>query len=180
MQQGYEHCVPVEVNLQGSFGVLSPEASTVQVLLQARTFSFQVAGMVETLQHAWNRQEPLEVVQALVREALDRIEYQEALLVLLEELEARGVADPAGYLRDLVMRNTGTAEGLVDYRTLPSSHLVGIETPAAMRGRWRRAVWTIMQHNVACKLVPRAVVSQCVDGACPCRGTAPFVEVVFA
>ena len=61
------------------------------------------------------------------------------------------MADPVGYLRALVSKETVTSEGLVDYRTLPYSHLVGIETPAAIRERWRRVVWTIMQHNVACK-----------------------------
>ncbi|GHO58363.1 hypothetical protein KSB_68380 [Ktedonobacter robiniae] len=42
------------------------------------------------------------------------------------------------------------SEALVSYERLPYSHLVGIQTPAARRERWRRAVWTIMMHNRAC------------------------------
>jgi hypothetical protein len=66
--------------------------------------------------------------------------------VLMSELEASGVSDPVAYLRGLVRQErqvqTGGTEGtqaLVDYQRLPYSHLIGIETPAAMRERWRRA-----------------------------------------
>ncbi|WP_201374669.1 hypothetical protein [Ktedonobacter robiniae] len=57
------------------------------------------------------------------------------------------------YLHQLVRQDRsqqGMSEALVSYERLPYSHLVGIQTPAARRERWRRAVWTIMMHNRAC------------------------------
>ena len=110
--------------------------------------------MVETLQQTWKVQDPLEVVARLVHDALDRLAHEESLLVLLEELEASGVSDPVAYLRDLVQQDrqaqAGETQALVDYQRLPYSHLVGIETPGAMRERWRCAIWTIMRFNQGC------------------------------
>jgi hypothetical protein len=128
---------------------------TVRRLLSSRHFSLQVGGMVETLQQAWKVQEPLEVVARLVRDALDRLAHEESLLVLLEELEGSFVSDPVAYLRGLVQQDrqgpAGETQALVDYQRLPYSHLVGIQTPAAMRERWRRAIWTIMRFNQTCE-----------------------------
>ena len=127
---------------------------TVRQLLSSRHFSLQVAGMVETLQQTWKIQDPLEVVARLVHDALDRLACDESLLVLLEELEAGGVSDPVAYLRGLVQRErqvqSGERSALVDYQRLPYSHLIGVETLASMRERWRRAIWTIMRFNRAC------------------------------
>jgi hypothetical protein len=44
----------------------------------------------------------------------------------------------------------GTLGTLVAYESLPSSHLIGIQTGRARQERWHRAVWTIMMHNRAC------------------------------
>jgi len=128
--------------------------ATVRLLLVTRTFSLQVTSMVETLQQRWQMSEPLEVVTELVRQACDREERDASLLTLMQELEVSGVADPVAYLADLVRKERvqrGEAEELVDYQMVPYSRLVGIHTPAALRERWRRAIWTIMMHNRACK-----------------------------
>ncbi|WP_040446993.1 hypothetical protein [Ktedonobacter racemifer] len=71
----------------------------------------------------------------------------------MEELECSGAVDPVAYLHQLVRQDRlqqGMSEALVSYEQLPYSHLVGIQTRAARRERWRRAVWTIMMHNRAC------------------------------
>jgi hypothetical protein len=75
---------------------------TVRLLLQTRSMLLPEAGMVEKVRRIWNLSEPLEVITALVRQALDREERELSLLTLLEELEASGVADPVAYLMDLV------------------------------------------------------------------------------
>src|SRR5436309_1030815 len=117
-----------------------------------RTSQGLVTSMVETLQQNWQGEEPLEVVTRLVREALDRLEREETLLVLLAELEESSVTDPVAYLRGLVRdQEQQRDEALVNYQRLPYSHLVGIQTPGAMRERWRRAIWTIMRYNQLCK-----------------------------
>ena len=94
---------------------------TVRRLLSTRHFSLQVAGMVETLQQTWNMQDPLEVVARLVHDALDRLTQEKSLLVLLEELEASGCADPVAYLRSLVcadrLTQAGETKPLLDTRT---------------------------------------------------------------
>ncbi|GHO68407.1 hypothetical protein KSC_072990 [Ktedonobacter sp. SOSP1-52] len=89
----------------------------------------------------------------LVRQARDRERQEAPLLTLLEELECSGAVDPVAYLHQLVRQDRlqhGMSEALIAYERLPYSHLVGIQTPAARRERWRRAVWTIMMHNRAC------------------------------
>ncbi|WP_236601279.1 hypothetical protein [Ktedonobacter sp. SOSP1-52] len=83
----------------------------------------------------------------LVRQTQDRERREVPLLTLLEELECSGVVDPVEYLHQLVRQDRlqqGLAPALVAYERLPYSHLVGIQTAAARRERWRRAVWTIM------------------------------------
>jgi len=112
----------------------------VRRLLSARDFPLQVMGMVETLQQTWNIQEPLEVVARLVHDAVDRLTQEQSLLVLLEELEASGCADPVAYLRGLVgadkQTTTGEIEVLVDYQRLPYSHLAGALEPPPPGTLW--------------------------------------------
>ncbi|GHO63412.1 hypothetical protein KSC_023040 [Ktedonobacter sp. SOSP1-52] len=109
--------------------------------------------MVESLQMDWQLSDPKEVMLLLVRQARDRERQEAPLLTLLEELECSGAVDPVAYFHQLVRQDRlqqGMSEALVSYERLPYSHLVGIQTPAARRERWRRAVWTIMMHNRAC------------------------------
>ena len=126
----------------------------VRTLLSTQTFALHTKNMVETLQHAWQMNDPLEVVTRLARQAMDQLERDQSLLVLLSELEASGVTDPVAYLRGLVReKEEQRGEALVAYERLPYSHLVGVETPGAMKERWRRAIMAIMWYNVGCRRV---------------------------